>query len=119
MFGHTLNLKQNNQNSINMAKRNRKAKKETSVEIQELFQPCDFITVEQLRPGDIIQGTTFLNCVRKKVIHQVKKVVPPSRDYLYFVKRFTETNLVVFVVLVDNQVLTFSQNEKVAIIKND
>jgi len=103
-----------------MAKHQPQKKKPVkSVTVQELFQSNDFVTVEQLLPGDFIQGSTFLNRVHKIVIHQVKKVVPPSRDYLYFVKRFTETNLVVFVILVDNQVLAFSQNEKIAIIRND
>lgn len=102
-----------------MAKRNRTKKNPPVTVVQELFVPNDFIQVEHLRPGDLIQGTTLVNNVRHSAITKVKKVVPPSRDYLYFIKRFTETNLVVFVLAEDNQVIGFNQNEKIPIIRND
>lgn len=101
-----------------MSKKSKSTTKKT-VTVQELFQPTDFITVEQLLPGDKIQGTRLTNKVRYTITLIVRKVVAPCRDYLYYVKRFTESNLVVFVLTDDGSVLAFMQNEKIPIIRND
>jgi len=111
-----------------MAKTNRPGKKNQKKEnkknctttVLQIFQPTDFICCEQLKPGD--RFVKWIPDEKKEVynlsFYTVRKVVLPSTDYSYYLKRFASINEVVFVLTDNFTVLLFEPFEKVGLVND-
>jgi len=93
-------------------------KKSCTTTVLQIFQPVDFICVEQLKPGD--RFVKWIPDEKKEVynlhFYTVRKVILPETDYSYYLKRFASINEIVFVVDENFTVLMCEPFEKVGLI---